>query len=282
MNLGERLKTARESLGYTQKEMAIAINTNPQTWQVYETGKSIPGGKVLEALALMGFNVNWLLTGKGKMKHEEGVTEGYSNKESFVDRLNKIHVLSNEKLSDDTGITVDKITELLSGDSNPTDEEIQLLAKALVVNPEWLKDGDSVFTLNKVGLDEDLISIILAAIEIVANDLGRDENILSVSDRIMITIKIYNMFSEIKVRPFVTLDNMIEQVMTNYFLRVSAEKLENLRSKIQQNPPNAVLNIIDYFVSMRKGIDEITGNEEKTSQKKNNRREENKEGAGDK
>ena len=71
MNLGERLKQVRDSLGYTQKEIAKAINTNPQTWQVYESGKSVPGGNVLEALARMGFNVNWILTGVGPRKLNE-------------------------------------------------------------------------------------------------------------------------------------------------------------------------------------------------------------------
>lgn len=72
MSLSDRLKRVRESLGYTQKEMAKAISTNPQTWQVYEAGKSVPGGNVLEALARMGFNVNWILTGNGPIRLSEG------------------------------------------------------------------------------------------------------------------------------------------------------------------------------------------------------------------
>lgn len=68
MSLADRLKQVRDSRGFTQKEMAKAISTNPQTWQVYEAGKSVPGGNVLEALARMGFNVNWILTGVGPMK----------------------------------------------------------------------------------------------------------------------------------------------------------------------------------------------------------------------
>lgn len=67
MTLAERLKMARELLGYTQKEMAKKINTNVQTWQVYEAGSSVPGGKVLESLVRLGLNVNWILTGKGEM-----------------------------------------------------------------------------------------------------------------------------------------------------------------------------------------------------------------------
>jgi transcriptional regulator with XRE-family HTH domain len=72
MSLSDRLKRVRESLGYTQKEMAKANSTNPQTSQVYEAGKSVPGGNVLEALARMGFNVNWILTGDGPIRLSEG------------------------------------------------------------------------------------------------------------------------------------------------------------------------------------------------------------------
>jgi transcriptional regulator with XRE-family HTH domain len=68
MSLAERLKQVRESLGYTQKEMAKAVSVILQTWQVYEAGKSVPGGNVLESLARLGFNVNWILTGEGEMK----------------------------------------------------------------------------------------------------------------------------------------------------------------------------------------------------------------------
>jgi len=65
MDLSDRLKNARESIAYTQKEMAKAVSVSVQMWQAYESGKSVPGGNVFEALARMGFNVNWLLTGDG-------------------------------------------------------------------------------------------------------------------------------------------------------------------------------------------------------------------------
>lgn len=73
MELAKRLKMVRESLGYSQKEMAKAINVYPQTWRIYESGKSVPGGNVLETMARLGFNVNWILTGEGEMRRgEEG------------------------------------------------------------------------------------------------------------------------------------------------------------------------------------------------------------------
>lgn len=73
MSLADRLKQVRDKLGYTQKEIAEAINTNPQTWRVYESGKSVPGGNVFEALARLGFDVNWILTGEGEMRKKSEI-----------------------------------------------------------------------------------------------------------------------------------------------------------------------------------------------------------------
>jgi transcriptional regulator with XRE-family HTH domain len=67
MSLSERLKKVRKTLRFSQKKMAKTINIATRTWQVYEEGGSVPGGKVYAALAKLGFNANWLLTGDGPM-----------------------------------------------------------------------------------------------------------------------------------------------------------------------------------------------------------------------
>lgn len=66
--LAERLKIARESISTGQKEMAELLDISFRSWQDYELGKSVPGGKVFEALSRLGFNANWLLTCEGSMK----------------------------------------------------------------------------------------------------------------------------------------------------------------------------------------------------------------------
>jgi transcriptional regulator with XRE-family HTH domain len=68
MTLPIRLKQVRKSLRKSQKEMAEYIDISFQAWQGYEVGKNEPGSKVIEALTKIGFNANWLLTGKGEMK----------------------------------------------------------------------------------------------------------------------------------------------------------------------------------------------------------------------
>ncbi len=48
--------------------MAEQLKISFRSWQDYELGKSVPGGKVFEALAKLGFNANWLLTGEGAIQ----------------------------------------------------------------------------------------------------------------------------------------------------------------------------------------------------------------------
>ena len=76
MSIKDRLKIARESLGKSQREMSTLSGASFGVWQAYEAGSSVPGGKVLEALARLGFNVNWLLTGEeGMLRGEEKVNQ---------------------------------------------------------------------------------------------------------------------------------------------------------------------------------------------------------------
>ncbi len=79
MSLPERLKLIREELGHTQKVMAKTLNCSLSALQFYEAGSSVPGGNVLEALARLGFNVNWILTGEGEMRRG-GSCEWWSEK----------------------------------------------------------------------------------------------------------------------------------------------------------------------------------------------------------
>lgn len=65
--LGTRLKEVRNILGMSQTAIAKATESSLPSWQGYEAGKNVPGGKVLEALSRIGIDANWVLTGNGKM-----------------------------------------------------------------------------------------------------------------------------------------------------------------------------------------------------------------------
>lgn len=66
--VAERIKIIRENYGKSQKDMASELGISLPALQGYEAGKSIPGGKAIEALVKLGFNANWLLTGEGEIK----------------------------------------------------------------------------------------------------------------------------------------------------------------------------------------------------------------------
>jgi transcriptional regulator with XRE-family HTH domain len=80
MTLAERLKATREALGHEQKSMATLLSISFRSWQDYELGKSVPGGKVFEALAKQGIDTNWLLTGEGPMRRGEGTDDPQNGK----------------------------------------------------------------------------------------------------------------------------------------------------------------------------------------------------------
>lgn len=70
--MNERLKLLRKDLKMSQREIAELLEIAPRSWQQYENGSNIPGGKVLEALLeKLNVNINWLLSGTGKMYFKE-------------------------------------------------------------------------------------------------------------------------------------------------------------------------------------------------------------------
>lgn len=71
--MNERLKAVRLDKGLSQREISDVLGIGLRSWQQYELGTSIPGGKVLEALHLkLKVNINWLLSGSGQMYFREG------------------------------------------------------------------------------------------------------------------------------------------------------------------------------------------------------------------
>lgn len=51
--------------------MAQAVGKSFRVWQQYEEGKTVPGGKVFESLASLGFNVNWFFDDDVPMLRQE-------------------------------------------------------------------------------------------------------------------------------------------------------------------------------------------------------------------
>lgn len=65
--IGKRMQAARLYFGLTQVEFAKQIGGSKPGIQDNESGKNMPGGKVISSLIRMGINANWLLVGEGPM-----------------------------------------------------------------------------------------------------------------------------------------------------------------------------------------------------------------------
>lgn len=202
MSLSDRLKRVRESLGYTQKEMAKAILTNPQTWQVYEAGKSVPGGNVLEALARMGFNVNWILTGEGVMKRES--TDGW-----WSEKMKEIRgAMTIPELVEKAGFE-DKeawLINIQAVEDKKMDADIHLinvLTNELGINVDWLfgwpdapmQRAQRVSLSNYDGSNLELDTNIMDAINRLLNEKSRAYGELSGGKTIIIMNTIYRLYS---------------------------------------------------------------------------------------
>jgi transcriptional regulator with XRE-family HTH domain len=66
-NVGSRLLAVRAHLKMTQVSFGEATGIPKSTLQKYEGSHRDPGCEALAAIARLGVNVNWLLTGAGEM-----------------------------------------------------------------------------------------------------------------------------------------------------------------------------------------------------------------------
>lgn len=63
LNIAEKMRFIRKSMGLNQTEMAKKVDLSQRTWSSYETGRSNPPLKVLMKLAEMGYTIPGLTTG---------------------------------------------------------------------------------------------------------------------------------------------------------------------------------------------------------------------------
>lgn len=59
--VGQRLAFLRDS--DTQKDFASRLGVGVSSYARYERGERLPDAEMLVSLCVMGFNINWLLTG---------------------------------------------------------------------------------------------------------------------------------------------------------------------------------------------------------------------------
>ncbi|WP_417285669.1 XRE family transcriptional regulator [Cobetia marina] len=73
MEFKDRLKKARERRGLNQTQLGETLGVSAQTVQQWESGKTMPRHKRIEALASkLGVRPQWLLLGQGEMQEKRG------------------------------------------------------------------------------------------------------------------------------------------------------------------------------------------------------------------
>jgi transcriptional regulator with XRE-family HTH domain len=90
MELHERIKHWRHTLGLTQDEFAKLAGMSKATLVGYEVGQRKPGADALAAIARTGVNMNWLLTGEGEMLPKEAPGTELKGAERHARRWQKI------------------------------------------------------------------------------------------------------------------------------------------------------------------------------------------------
>jgi len=127
-NVGERLKQIRLDAGYSQKQFAHKIEVAQHNLSRYENGVVEVPIAVLFLLFCFGYNLNWLLVGKGAMKLEE-IESGMERIEQLKNEVKhlttKIDSLetSNAQLKDDLILRLREIVDLQNKQLRHGDEE---------------------------------------------------------------------------------------------------------------------------------------------------------------
>jgi len=71
-DFGYKLRKIRESLRYSQEEMAAYFSTEKGTYNRYENGKNFPGFLVLNHFGnTLGISMDWLICDKGPVYYKE-------------------------------------------------------------------------------------------------------------------------------------------------------------------------------------------------------------------
>lgn len=82
---GERFRRiANELFDGNKSELARSLGMQPSSFAKYTDGSRRPGSKVLKRLSRMGVNINWFLSGKGRMMNSSN-SEGASDSDSTSD-----------------------------------------------------------------------------------------------------------------------------------------------------------------------------------------------------
>lgn len=170
MDIASRLKTIRETLGLSQREMAKKLEISLGGLQSYESGKSVPGGNALEALARLGFNVNWLLTGEGEMESAGAWINrsvyGIGERIRIIRGDESLRVFAARFSIDENKITAYE-AELLQPDLNFLAD----ICKEYNINPGWMLVGLSPKQIDNIAYADEEVEVVSALDEKILREV---------------------------------------------------------------------------------------------------------------
>lgn len=86
MNFAERLHVVREHFSLSQRKLSLELGLSGGAWALYESGGSLPGAAVLEALGRRGISLNWLLLGVGSMLLDTAKAQGHLDLPAYYEK----------------------------------------------------------------------------------------------------------------------------------------------------------------------------------------------------
>jgi transcriptional regulator with XRE-family HTH domain len=94
MTIGDRLKLERERLGYSQSDFSARAQTTKKSQIDYEKNVTSPRANYLEAIATLGADIQFIVTGTRASMHDSEVMQSLLTKIALLDELEKVIVLN--------------------------------------------------------------------------------------------------------------------------------------------------------------------------------------------
>lgn len=94
MTIGDRLKLERERLGYSQSDLSACAQTTKKSQIDYEKNVTSPRANYLEAIATLGADIQFIVTGTRASNHDSEIMQSLLAKVVLLDESEKVIVLN--------------------------------------------------------------------------------------------------------------------------------------------------------------------------------------------
>lgn len=146
----KRLIEVRNSYGLSGYAFAKKLNIPQPTYLRYETGEQKPSGKLLGALAVYcNVNINWLLTGDGKMffnpkdnsgerQFDQTINQRFKNFGKRLSELQAQHNFLDREMAKLLGISERQYISIVTGSKQPTIDVLNNLKQNFRVSLDYI------------------------------------------------------------------------------------------------------------------------------------------------